>query len=69
MTVTVVGDADLAWLEANGWQVAHDLEIAPNTPVADRSVKALNDAIRKLTEPEGAELFQRSRTFQRMRND
>ncbi|GAB4297654.1 MAG: type I restriction endonuclease subunit R [Desulfuromonadia bacterium] len=86
---SVVEDAALAWLKANGWQIAHGPDIAPDMLAAERRdygetvlsqrlrdalallnpalpAEALEDAFRKLTRPEGAELVQRNRALHRL---
>jgi type I restriction enzyme R subunit len=35
-TESVVEEAAVAWLEANGWHVAHGPQFAPDTTAADR---------------------------------
>jgi type I restriction enzyme R subunit len=88
-TESVVEQAALAWLEAGGWRIAHGLDVAPDTPAAERSDygevvlaqrlrdalvrlnpslsdDALEDAFRKLTRPEGAELIVRNRALHRL---
>ena len=37
VTESLVEQVALAWLEANGWQVAHGLDIAPDMPNSERS--------------------------------
>ncbi len=89
LTESDVESAALAWLEAAGWRIAHGPDIAPDTPLAERSdygevilaqrlrdalarlnpelpAEALEDAFRKLTRPEGADLLQRNRALHRM---
>ncbi len=88
-TESIVEQAALAWLEAAGWAVANGPDIAPDTPMAERSdyseivlaqrlrdalarlnptlpAEALEDAFRKLTRPEGADLIQRNRALHRL---
>jgi type I restriction enzyme R subunit len=89
MTESVVEQTALAWLAANGWQVAYGPDIAPDGRFAERAdyrevvlaqrlrdalarlnpdlpPEALEDAFRKLTRPEGAELIQRNRNLHRL---
>ncbi len=54
-TESVVEDAALAWLEGIGWRVAHVLDIAPDTPRAERRdygevvlAQRLRDALARL---------------------
>jgi len=86
---SVVEQAAVAWLESAGWQVAHDPDIAPDMPAAERDdygqvvlsrrlrealvrlhpalpAEALDEAFRKLTRPEGAELIVRNRALHRL---
>jgi type I restriction enzyme R subunit len=88
-TESVVEQTALAWLAANGWQVAYGPDIAPDGRFAERAdyrevvlaqrlrdalarlnpdlpPEALEDAFRKLTRPEGAELIQRNRNLHRL---
>ena len=60
-TESVVEEAALAWLESVGWSVRNGAEIAPGEPAAER-----DDAFRKLTRPEGAELVERIRALHRL---
>ena len=89
LTEADVEAAALEWLAAQGWQVAHGPDVAPDTPGAERDDygqvalgrrlrnalarlnphlpdSALDDALRKLTQPEGATLEVRNRSFHRM---
>ena len=89
LTEADVEAAALEWLAAQGWQVAHGPDVAPDTPGAERDDygqvilgrrlrnalarlnprlpdSALDDALRKLTQPEGTTLEVRNRSFHRM---
>lgn len=82
VTESVVEQATLAWLESLGWQVTHGLEIAPGEARTERAdyaqvvlearlnpalpAEALEDAFRKLTRSEGAELVARNRALHRL---
>ena len=88
-TESDVEDAALAWLETMGWCIAHDPDVAPDMPAAERRdygevvlaqrlrdalarlnpalpAVALEDAFRKLTRPEGADLVARNRALHRL---
>lgn len=88
-TESTVEQAALAWLEAIGWRIAHEPDIALDQLLGGRRdygkvvlaqhlrdalerlnpdlpAEALDDAFRKLTRPEGADLIQRNRALHRM---
>ena len=92
ITEAEVEQATLDWLSGLGWQVAHGLDIAPETSHAERDdyaqvvlerrlrdalaelnpslpASALDDALRRLTRPEGSTLEARNRAFHRMLGD
>ena len=79
-TESVVEQAALAWLNSAGWQVRNGAEIGPGEPTAECDdygqvilaqlnpalpAEALDDAFRKLTRIEGADLIVRNRTLHR----
>ena len=92
MTTLIEADVEAAaleWLATLGWQTGHGLDIAPETPGAERADygqvalerrlrdalarlnsnlpdPALDDAFRKLTQPEGATVEARNRSFHRL---
>jgi type I restriction enzyme R subunit len=89
VTESVVESAALAWLEGDGWQVAHGPDLAPDTPAAERRdygdmilarrlrdaiarlnpdlpAEAADDALRRITQPEGATAEARNRAFHRL---
>jgi type I restriction enzyme R subunit len=62
VTESVVEQAALAWLGGAGWRVRNAL--ARLNPAL--STEALEDAFRKLTRPEGADLTVRNRALHRL---
>jgi type I restriction enzyme R subunit len=54
-TESTIEEAALAWLESTGWQVAHGLDFARDTPAAERAdygevvlARCLRDALTRL---------------------